>query len=346
MYCEKCGSEIPDDALYCPKCGARQNGQSSSQANGSGRGTQQQVTQQQVIADAGVQELKCPGCGAPIKPLLGEMVITCPYCGSSITLGNMGWRNLEKHTFLPLKIQTQDQLLDHIKSVMDRGLLHRHLEEESKNDGATLTYVPYWIVPVSARTEYTAISGEAEAAQIGTTALLAGLMGGAMGGRGRGGFGTGMMGGLVMGGMMTGGMGLGGNNARRAYSLDQNYQYPVVAVKGLMEYQPRDYSFNLTERQIFDISKIPKGIKILNGDVSDDAAKYEAKTNVDQIQSQKVHQAHHMVQNIVTKCDVAEAELLHVPIWFAKFTHKADMISLVVDGNSGGVINSIGLVRK
>ncbi len=344
MYCEKCGSEIPDDALYCPKCGAKQEAPSSA-GNHSAGSNQQQSSQQKTVADAGVQELKCPGCGAPIKPQLGEMVITCPYCGSSITLGNSGWRNLDKHTVLPLSLQTEDQLLEHIRSIMDRGLLHRHLEEESKNDGATLTYVPYWIVPVSARTQYTAISGEAEAAQIGTTALLAGLMGGAMGGRGREGFGGGMMGGLVFGSMMTGGMGMGGNNARRAYTLDQNYEYPVVAVKGLMEYQPRDYSFNLRDRQIFDISKIPKGIKVLNGDVSDDSAKYEAKTNVDQIQSQKVHQAHHMVQNIVTKCDVSEAELLHVPIWFVKFTHKSDLISLVIDGNSGGVINSIGLVK-
>ncbi|HVH14423.1 MAG TPA: zinc ribbon domain-containing protein [Candidatus Angelobacter sp.] len=31
-------------------------------------------------------------------------------------------------------------------------------------------------------------------------------------------------------------------------------------------------------RTLFDISKYPKGIKVLNGDISEDAAKYQAKT--------------------------------------------------------------------
>jgi hypothetical protein len=43
---------------------------------------------------------------------------------------------------------------------------------------------------------------------------------------------------------------------------------------------------------------------------------------------------------------VDEAELLHAPVWFAKYDHKGNKILLVVDGNSGGVINSIGLQNQ
>ncbi len=341
MYCAKCGAQIADDSEFCPKCGYKigtpvTQVQTSSQPGDS----------RPVIASNQVQELKCPSCGAPIKPQLGEMIITCEYCGASITLNNDGWKSMSKHTMLPLKIPTSDSLVPILKDYMDRGLLRKHLEEESKNEGMNLAYIPYVIVPVSARTQYTYVSEASEVGSIAGTAMLMGLMGGAMGGgRGRGmGMGIGMMDGAMMGGMMMGGMG-GGRGNLRSNTLDQNYNYPVVAVKGLLSYQPKDYSFDLTSRVVFDVSKIPKGIKVLNGDISEDSAKYQAKTFVDQLQSDKVHQRYHMVQKISTQDDVGDAELLHAPVWFAKFVHKNNAISLVIDGNSGRIINSIGLEK-
>jgi hypothetical protein len=50
-----------------------------------------------------------------------------------------------------------------------------------------------------------------------------------------------------------------------------------------------------------------------------------------------------MIQELHTDVDVAEAELLHAPIWFAQYDHKGKKIVLVIDGNSGSVINSIGV---
>jgi hypothetical protein len=164
-----------------------------------------------------------------------------------------------------------------------------------------------------------------------------------MGGGGRGGFGSGLLDGTLMGGVMMGGFGGGSGGSIRAYSLDQNYNYPVVAVKGLLDYQPRNYAFNLQDRIVFDASKLPKGVKVLNGDVGEDSAKYEAKTNVDQIQSQKVHQQHHSVRSMTTEVDITDPELLHVPVWFAKFDSSGKKIILVIDGHSGKLINSFGL---
>ena len=338
MYCIKCGSQIPDDAVFCPKCGTKQGEghQSGEQKVDSGNDGQK------ILASSGVTELKCPGCGAPIKPQIGEMIITCEYCGASISLASEGWKSIESNTMLPIKVQTQDQVLGIIKDIMDRGLLHKHLEEKSTNEGVFLSIVPYWIVPASARTKYSAVDTGEEVGKVAGTAVLAGLLGSALGGGGRGGFGGGMMGGMLMGGMMMGGMG-GGSGSVRSYTLDNNYSYPVVAVKGLSEYQPRDYSFSLTERVIFDATKIPKGIKILNGDIGEDSAKNEAKTNVDQMQANKVHLAHHGVRSINTEVDVSAPELLHVPVWFAKFDSKKRKIAIVIDGNSGKMINSIGL---
>jgi len=41
-----------------------------------------------VKAPSTATSLKCPSCGAPIAPKLGVIIITCEYCGSSITLGS------------------------------------------------------------------------------------------------------------------------------------------------------------------------------------------------------------------------------------------------------------------
>lgn len=333
MFCPKCGTQLPDDAGFCLKCGARVGLVSSQQQ-------QPSTPNQSVVAPTGATTMKCPNCGAPIAPKFGEMFVTCEYCGSSVSLGNDGWKSVNKHTMLPLKILAKDDVLKEIHGLMDKGLLHRHLQESSTLEEVNLAMVPYWLIPVSARTSLVAVDMAAEAGQIATTAALAGIMGGALGGGRRGG-GGGLVTGMMLGTMMGGGFG-GGQGNSRAYQMDNDYNFPIVGLKALTDYQPKDYQFNLSDRVLFDETKV-KGIKVLNGDVAEEVAKTQSKTLVDQLQSDKAHAAHHMVQQISTQLEVGEAELLHAPVWFARYDHKNGKIVLVVDGNSGGVINSIGL---
>jgi Double zinc ribbon len=329
MFCPKCGTQLPDDAGFCYKCGSRVGAPAAPQAATASR---------DVIAPSGATQLKCPSCGAPITPKFGEMIITCEYCGSSISLGDEGWKSINKHTMLPLKVAQQDDALKAVHDLMDKGLLHRHLQESSKLEEINLAFVPYWLVPVSARTTIVATDVAAEAGTIATTAALAGIMGGAFGGRRGGG---GVLTGMMLGSMMSGGMG-GGQNTKKTYQMDNNYNFPIVAMKALTEYQPKDYQFNLAERTLFDQRSV-KGLKVLNGDVGEEMAKYQAKTLVDQLQSDRAHSEHHMIQQMQTESDVGDAELLHAPVWFARYDHKGNKMVLVIDGNSGGVINSIGL---
>ncbi len=354
LYCPKCGAQLPDDAAFCVKCGTSLTGAQSKQAPASTA---------PILAPMEAKSLKCPQCGAPITPKFGEMVITCDYCGSAVTLGNQGWTNIQKQTMLLLKVASVDEVNKIITPLMDKGLLHRHLHEDSKQEEMSLTYVPYWIVSVSARTSITATDETQQIAQTATTAALMGVifggMGGGFGGGGRGAGGRGgrrtFDSGFGTGGLLTGvlglkgirimafGMGMGRGGMRKTQQMDANYNFPVIALKALTDYQPRDYQFDLEGRTLFDISKLPKDVKILNGDVSEDVAKSQAKTLVDQLQSQKAHAKYHMIQSLNTESDVGDVELLHVPVWFAKYDHKGNKIVLVIDANSGRVINSLGL---
>ena len=356
MYCSICGTQLPEGAAFCYKCGAsvasRAGGQGGSQAPSA------QLGASQVIAPAGATALKCPSCGAPISPKFGEMVITCEYCGTGITLGDQGWKDIQKHTMLPAKV-TKDQVTSAIHGMMDKGIFRHHLQEQSTLEEMSATFVPYWIIPVSARTSITAIDEMQQVAQTATNAALMGIiLGGMAGGRrafdmastlGASSF---LTGGLRRGAFLGGlpgtmffgmGMGMGGGAARKTYQLDMNYNCPVVAMKDLTEYQPHEYSFALDQRVIFDISKIDKSMKVLNGDIGEDVAKAQAKTLVDQLQSQKAHEQHHMIQQINTEMDVSDGELLHVPVWFARYDHKGKKMVFVLDGNSGAAINSIGI---
>jgi hypothetical protein len=148
------------------------------------------------------------------------MLITCQYCGSSVSLGNEGWKSINKHTMLPLKFSSQDDILKEVHNLMDKGFLHRHLQETSTLEETNLALVPYWLIPVSARTSLVAVDLVAEGATIATTAALAGIMGGAIGGGRRGGFGGGgggLVTGVVLGSMMGGG-GFGGGQGTAAHT--------------------------------------------------------------------------------------------------------------------------------
>lgn len=326
MYCMKCGIQLPDDAVFCYKCGVAVS-------------VRPAISQPaKIIAPYSATSLKCPSCGAPISPKFGEMVITCEYCSNCITLGAEGWKNIQKHTILPLKITDKDVVLTTVRGLMNRGFFRRHLQESSTLEEMDLSYVPYWIVSVSARTNIISMDTTAEAGKVvATAAILGGLAAGMGGGRRGGGR---LAEGALLGTMIGGGMGGG---ARKAFQMNEIHDYPVVALRALDEYQPHDFEFALAERAIFDASKVPKGIKILNGDVSEDDAKSQAKTLVDQLQSQKAHKQYHAIQQINSEIDVGEAELLHVPVWLVRYDHKGKKIILIIDGNSGRPIHDVGL---
>jgi hypothetical protein len=324
IYCTKCGAQLPDDAKFCAKCG----NPIGAAGTGSAPASPAAAPAGPTLAAAGVQELKCPSCGAPIKPVFGEMVITCDYCGGSVTLGGAGWKEIQKHTMLALKVQDSAAALAAVRAALDTGLFHHRDFEESKVDEAKLSYVPYWVLPVSASTTY---QYQAVAASIGGTIgtiAAAEMLGGALGGR-RGG----MTVIPIMGGPVV--------NPNRSETISGQYEYPVVAVKSMVAYQPKDYQFQLGDRSLFDKKTVPAGAPVLNGDLGEDAAHGAAKAYVEQLQSEAAHKKHSMVSKLETKVDISDGELLHVPIWYFQLERKGKKSMILVDGSAGRVIRTV-----
>jgi len=326
IYCTKCGTQLPDDARFCAKCGT------ATAAGGAGGAAAAPAAAPRqgapTLAPAGVQELKCPTCGAPIKPTFGDMVVTCEYCGGSVTLGGQGWKEINKHTMLPLKVPDQAAALQVVRAFMDAGFLHHHDFETAKLTDAKLTYVPFWVLPVSASTTYTY---QDMVTSVGTTVgtiAAAELLGGALGGR---------RGGVPVIPIMAGPV----VNPTRSETISGQYEYPVIAVKAMAAYQPKDYQFSLTERALFDRKTIPSGTPIMNGDLGEDAAHTTANAYVQQLQSEAAHKKHSMVSKLETKVDISDGELLHVPLWTFQFDRKGGRTTVLIDAHAGRVIRTM-----
>jgi hypothetical protein len=340
MNCPRCGAPLPDNARFCYACGS----QMGVPAGGAGGGpppppppppvpgvqAPPPASAAKTVAPAGVTALKCPSCGAPISPTFGEMVITCDYCGASVSLGGAGWKEISKHTMLTPKVLDVNQALAIVRAHVDQGFLHRHAFEESKIVEQKLSFVPFWVIPASASTSF---QYQDIAVGVGSTVgsiAAAELLGSALGGNRRGGFAVIP----VMAGPAV--------NPTRADSISGMYEYPVVAVKGMTTYQPKDYQFALENRTFFDKKQVPEGAPILNGDLGEDAAQHAARSYVMQLQAEAAHKKHHMVSQLQTNVEVSDGELLHVPIWYFVLEHKGVKSIILVDGNAGKVLQTVG----
>ncbi|MGA7922478.1 MAG: zinc ribbon domain-containing protein [Thermoplasmata archaeon] len=314
MNCPKCGTSLPDSAKFCYSCGMP-IGSAAPPPTPPG--------------SADPQDLKCPACGAPIHPVFGEMIITCDYCGGSVTLGSGGWKEINKHTMLIPKVTSSEQAHAIVRGSLDVGLMHRSAFEESKIDEEKLTFVPFWVLPVSASTNYVysdvAVGVGASIGTMAGAAVLAGVLGGGRGG----GF-------LPMPIMMRSPV-----NSSRQDTITGMYEFPVVAVKGMTQYQPKNYDFALKERTFFDRKQIPTGTPVLNGDLGEDAAQHSAKAYVTQLQSEAAHQKHRMVSKLSTDVQVTEGELLHVPIWYFLLERKGEKSIVLIDSHAGRVMPAV-----
>jgi hypothetical protein len=319
MNCPNCGTALPDGAKFCFSCGGAL-----------GAPAPPPPAAPAPLAPAGAQEIKCPACGAPVHPVFGEMVITCDYCGSCVTLGGGGWKEINKHTMLLPKVGSPEAALRIVHDFLDVGLLHRKAFEESKVAEQRLSFVPFWVMPVSASTSYVYQDVALAVGSTVGTMVAAEVLGSALSGNRGGGF--------IAVPFMTGPV----VNSNRQETLTGVFEFPVVAVKGMTAYQPKNYEFGLRERTFFDKKQVPQGAPILNGDLGEDAAHHAAQSYVTQLQSEQAHKKHHMVSQLRSQVEVSEGELLHVPIWYFRFDRKGQQTALLIDAHAGRVMQTIG----
>ncbi|UCF58865.1 MAG: zinc ribbon domain-containing protein [Candidatus Bathyarchaeota archaeon] len=100
-----------------------------------------------------VQEIRCSKCGAPIAFNPGEIIATCPYCGYTSVIETGKAFALEHSMILNEYDPTQAEEL--VRNWMRSGFMKPgDLAKSSKILEKSLVYLPFWIVPVTATSEY------------------------------------------------------------------------------------------------------------------------------------------------------------------------------------------------
>jgi len=100
-----------------------------------------------------VQEIRCSKCGAPIAFNPGEIIATCPYCGYTSVIETGKAFTLEHSMILNKYDPTQAEEL--VRNWMRSGFMKPgDLTKSSKILEKNLVYLPFWIVPVTATSEY------------------------------------------------------------------------------------------------------------------------------------------------------------------------------------------------
>lgn len=103
-----------------------------------------------------VQEIRCPKCGAPIAFNPGEIIATCSYCGYTGVIETGKVFTIE-HSMI-LNGYDPDQMEDLVRNWMRSGFMKPgNLAKSSKILEKNLMYLPFWIVPVTAASEYEGI---------------------------------------------------------------------------------------------------------------------------------------------------------------------------------------------
>jgi len=100
-----------------------------------------------------VEEIRCSNCGAPLKFNPGEIVATCRYCGFTQVI-ETGKAFEFEHSMI-LNEYNQMQIDDLVRNWMRGGFLKPgDLARSSKIEEKNLTYLPFWVVSVSATSTY------------------------------------------------------------------------------------------------------------------------------------------------------------------------------------------------
>jgi len=100
-----------------------------------------------------VESISCPKCGGPLNLTTGEVIVTCPYCGTASRIrGDKPF--VLNHSMLMARVD-RDAAMRTIQGWMDGGVMKPDdLRKASRITSLACTYVPFYVFEVDATTHY------------------------------------------------------------------------------------------------------------------------------------------------------------------------------------------------
>ncbi|MCW4055657.1 MAG: hypothetical protein NWE82_02600, partial [Candidatus Bathyarchaeota archaeon] len=91
----------------------------------------------------------CGRCSAPLDVTQEDLIVTCRYCGFTITVATR--EEMKKHSMLENRLLTQ-QAVEAAQSYMDKGLLRVGVSRDAQITNVKLRYIPFWVLSTDADT--------------------------------------------------------------------------------------------------------------------------------------------------------------------------------------------------
>jgi len=269
----------------------------------------------------------CTRCSAPISPSQEDLIITCRYCGYTISLATQ--EEIKKHSMLENRLFSQ-QAVEAARQYMDKGIFRAGVARDAQITNVKLRFVPFWVFPVNASTSYsgvtgTSVMGELHQAQEALTDKRAGKL-------------------SKFGRLVKAGVSAYAESQQKdrkptqvSSSFSSFYVWPTLARKTMIG-EISYYDVPAARKIPFDVGRIPSDAEFLNTEYNEEEARGKIKAEVDSkerlIASGKVDN----LQSCSTNITPGEGELVHAPIWFVHYTLKGDNYVIVVDGCEGKVL--------
>jgi len=269
----------------------------------------------------------CSNCGAPLNLTQEDLVVTCRYCGFTMTVATR--EEIKKHSMLENRLLAQ-QAVEAAQKYMDKGVFRVGVSKDASITNVKLRYVPFWVCSTNTNTFFrgvtgTGIMGEIHQAQEATSDKRSS--------------GLAKFGKLMLAGAKA--YAETQQKDRRArtvsYSFSNNYIWPTLARQTMIS-EINYYDVPATRKIPFNVGKIQPDAEFLNIELNEEEAKTKVKSEVEAkerlIASGKVD----TLETCNTNVALGEAELVHAPVWFVHYMLKGENYVIAVDGCEGKVL--------
>ncbi len=103
-----------------------------------------------------VESINCPKCGGPLNLTTGDVIVTCPYCGTASRIrGDKPF--VLRHSMLAARVD-RDGAMRAIQGWMDGGVMKPDdLRRASRVTSLECVYLPFYVFEVDAATAYAGV---------------------------------------------------------------------------------------------------------------------------------------------------------------------------------------------
>ncbi|MGB9135432.1 MAG: hypothetical protein WCC63_07635 [Candidatus Bathyarchaeia archaeon] len=269
----------------------------------------------------------CSRCGAPLNVTQEDLIVTCRYCGFTITAVTR--EEVKKHSMLENRLLTQ-QAVETAQSYMNKGLFRVGVSKDAQTTNVKLRYVPFWVLPSDADTSFSGttgadVMGELHQAQEAVSDKRSGALT--------------KFGKLVLAGASAYMESQQKDKKPRtvSFSFSNHYVWPALARRTMIS-EISYYDVPAAKKIPYDAGKIPSDAEFLNIELSEEEAKALVRSEVEAKERLIASGRVDTLQSCNVKIHIGEAELVHAPVWFVHYTLRGENYVIAVDGSEGKVL--------